>query len=133
MLDRKFKFCSGEVESRLFISYCTSLYCCSLWCCFSPKTLLKLKVTHNNTLRQFYKLQGGLGTSISHGFVAMDIPNLDVIRRRLVYSLYSRVFSSHNGIATSIVNSMYFCESVMFKEWLKVLFKMGFVLLSLLF
>ena len=122
MLDRKFKFCSGEVKRRLFISYCTSLYCCSLWCCFNPKTLLKLKVAHNNILRQFYKLQGGPGTSISHHFVTMDIPNLDVIRRRLVYSLYSRAFSSPNGIVTSIVNSMYFRESVMFKEWLKVLF-----------
>ena len=88
MLDRKFKFCSGEVKRRLFISYCRSLYCCSLWCCFSPKTLLKLKVAHNNILSQFYKLQGGPGPSISHHFVVMDIPNLDIIRR-LVYSLYS--------------------------------------------
>ena len=121
MLDRKFKFCSGEVKRRLFISCCTSLYCCSLWCCFNPNSLLKLKVAHNNILRQFYKLQGGPGTSISHHFVTMDIPNLDVIRR-LVYSLYSRVFSSPNIIVTSIVNSMYFRESIMFNEWLKVLF-----------
>ena len=89
MLDRKFKFCSGEVKRRPFTSYCRSLYCCLLWCCFSPKTLLKLKVAHNNILSQFYKLQEGPGTSISHHFVVMDIPNLDIIRRRLVYSLYS--------------------------------------------
>ena len=69
MLDRNFKFCSDEVKRRLFISYCTRLYCCSLWCCFSPKTLLKLKVAHNSILRQFYKLQGGPGTSISHHFL----------------------------------------------------------------
>ena len=72
MFDWKFKFCSGEVKRRLFITYFTSLYCCSLWCCFSPKTLLKLKVAHNNILRQFYKLQGGPSTSISHHIVTMD-------------------------------------------------------------
>ena len=111
-----------EVKRRLFISYCTSLYCCSLWSCFNPKTLLKLKVAHNNILRQFYKLRGGPGASISYHFVAIEIPNLDIIRRRLVCSLYLWVFSSQNCIVKSIVDSIYFSESVMFKEWQKVLF-----------
>ena len=62
-------------KRRLFISYCISLYCCSLWSSFSLKTLLQLKVAHNNILRQFYKLRGGPGTSISYHFVTMDIPN----------------------------------------------------------
>ena len=55
---------------------------------------------------------------ISLYFVAMDIPSLDISRRRLVCSLYSRVCCT----VTSIVDSIYFNESVIFKEWLNVLF-----------
>ena len=62
---------------------------------------------HNNILRLFYKLRGGPGTSTSHHFVTMDIPNLDIIRRRLVSILHSRVFSSHNCIVMSIVDSIF--------------------------
>ena len=91
-------------------------------CCFYSKTLIKLKVAHSNIIRQFYKLQGGQGTSISYHLVAMDIHKLEIIRRRLVCSLYSRVFSSQNCTVKSMVDAICFSKSVMFKEWLNVLF-----------
>ena len=55
-------------------------------------------------------------------FVLRNIPNFDVIRRKLVYSLLSRVSSSTNVLITAILDMIHFTESEMFKSWKNILF-----------
>ena len=49
--------------------------------------------------------------------------------RRQVNRLYSPVLSSQNYIVKTIVDSIYFTDSIKLKEWLKILFLNGLLFL----
>ncbi len=120
MLCRKFKGCNNDVKNRLFKAYCTTFYCASLWSIFKSKHLQRLQVAHNNIFRMLYDIQGR--GSISMQFVARNVPNTRVIRRKLIYSLYTRVLCSNNGIVNAISNNASFIFSSLFNEWKSMLF-----------
>ncbi len=120
MLNNKFRSCNEEVKIKLFTTYCTNLYCAALWCNFKQSLLSRVRVSHNNVFRAFFKLCRRC--SVSQEFVLRNIPNFDVIRRKLVYSLLSRVSSSTNVLITAILDMIHFTESEMFKSWKNILF-----------
>ena len=70
--------------------------------------------------RAFFKLCRRC--SVSQEFVLRNIPNIDVIRRKLVYSILSRVNSSNNVLIKTILDMSFFTDSEMFKTWMKIVF-----------
>ena len=58
-------------------------------------------------------------TSASRLFMEFNVPNLDVICRKLAFSLYKRTLQSDNTLVKGIVNSLYFVSSALFKQWTK--------------
>ena len=120
LLKRNFKHCTQDVKVRLFQSYCSSFYCCALWCNFNKSTYKKVKVCHNNIFRFVCKCDRR--DSISRQFVSFNVPNLDVIRRTIIYNLFKRVFASENELIVTIRNTVFFMSSELLGFWLSILF-----------
>ncbi|KAG0727338.1 hypothetical protein GWK47_034849 [Chionoecetes opilio] len=119
-LQRKFSYCSREVEMELFRSHCYSIYCKSLWSRFKVATLNRLKLCHNDILKRY--LGRPRWSSSSLAFARSGVNNLDVIRRHAVFNLRSRVELSANSIITSIrQSSAYVCGPIQ-QRWLGLLF-----------
>ena len=112
---RLFKHCTNNVKIQLFTSFCTSLYCASLWANFKMNTLKKIKVAHNSIFRIL--LNEDRFTSASGLFVKHNVPNMDVLVRKLTFSLYTRVLHSDNPLINGITNSMYFQSSMIYNQW----------------
>ncbi len=83
-------------------------------------TYKSVKVCHNNVFRFVCKCDRR--DSISRQFVYFNVPNLDVIRRRLVYGLLKRVFASENELVITIRNSVFFIGSELLRVWTSVLY-----------
>jgi len=120
MLNRNFMMCNEEVKRHLFLTYCTSFYCCSLWSNFRQDILQKLHVAHNNIFRLLFKLPRR--GSISHSFMIKDIPNMIVIRRKSIFSLYTRIYKSDNILVSTVRDSVHFNFSNVFDIWKRILF-----------
>ena len=99
----RFKVCSDATKRKLFKAYCSSIYGCSLWCNFNVGSWRKVKVSHNDIFRAL------MGTpryeSASQLFVQHDVPNLDVVVRKTMYSLMTRLESSENSLIRAVLNS----------------------------
>ena len=119
MIRRKFNECTEEVKVQLFRSYCSSFYCCSVWDLYKQESIRRIKVCHNNVLRFLIKARAG--DSISHHFVSRNLPNFDVLRRKLVYSMFKRVQDSNNILISTIVESDVFVYSRMCNKWIALL------------
>ena len=117
---RKFKKCTQDVKKQLFLSYCNSFYCCSIWSNFKKSSLKRLHVAHNNIFRVLFNVQRDL--SVSQCFVTHNVPNFLVIRRKLVFSMYKRVFSSPNELVSTISQMVHFQNSQLYNQWNTVLY-----------
>ena len=118
---RKFRHCTKEVKISLFLAYCTSFYCGSLWSNFKRSSFKSIQVAHNT---MFKMLMGAdRRSSASGSFATHNVPNLLVIQRKMVFSLYSRVLSSQNMLVFIIVNSINFNSSNIYTKWRTILFK----------
>ena len=120
MLIRNFRHCSTEVKVKLFTAYCNSFYCCSLWNALKTASFKRLIVGHNRVFRSLLNVRRPY--SASHLFVIHGVPNMLVLRRKLVFSLYNRVLSCHNALVLNLVSSLYFNNSSLYKYWTSVLF-----------
>ena len=56
-------------------------------------------------------------TSASGLFVKHNVPNMDVLVRRLAFSLYKRVLQSDYPLLNRTTNSMYFQSSMIYNQW----------------
>ena len=120
MLVRKFKHCTTEVKVKPFLAFCISFYCCALWSNFKETSLSQLHVAHNT---MFKILMGAEKRSSASGlFVSFNVPNFKIIQRKMVFSLYTRVLSSQNLLVSTLVNSVHFSQSFLYKKWTKCLF-----------
>ena len=54
MLLRNFRYCTNDVKSTLFKSFCASMYCCSLWFNSTSSTIKKLKKLVTTVLSATY-------------------------------------------------------------------------------
>ena len=120
MLKRHFIDCDIPVKLQLFNSYCSSFYCCSLWCNFKNTSLQRMKISHNNAFRFFLGIPRS--TSVSQEFLKNGLSNFNVLRRKSVFSLLKRVLASHNSLIVTIVTSIYFLHSTLFKQWKLLLY-----------
>ncbi len=120
MCIRKFRSCTDDVKKKLFMAYCASFYCCSLWCVFKQETTNRLHVAHNNIFRMMFNLPRRC--SVSQNFMMKGIPNMIIIRRKLIFSFYNRILKSDNSLVSAIRDSVYFSFSPLVSFWMQTLF-----------
>ena len=109
----KFRKCSLGVKTRLFKAYCCSFYGATLWSSYRTLVRRKSIVSFKQVFRSLFKCQR---EKTSELMVALNIDTHNVILRKLVFSFKSRLFSSENVILTTIVNSLFFNSSSIYKE-----------------
>lgn len=102
MLIRNFKHCTENVKVMLFKTYCSSLYCCPLWSKYRKATIKKLHVACNKMFKCFMNVPRDFSASLL--FVSCNVENFTVLRRKLVYNLYRRVYSSSNTLVSNFSN-----------------------------
>ena len=120
MLIRKFKFCTEEVKIKLFKAYCNSFYCSQLWCKYKKESIRKLTTAYKRIYRNFIGLN--YDTSISYHFVCNNVDAVDVVMRKLIFSLRSRVLESDNDLVSSIISSPFMYDLSLTKAWHERLF-----------
>ena len=119
VLIKHFNFCSDDVKSLLFKTFCSSLYCCHLWCKCSTESRRRIKVAHNRVFRVLMKLEHRV--SMSHTFLLYNIMHSDVIIRNAMNGFVSRINASDNVLIFTIINSTYYIYSKMYQHWYSAL------------
>ena len=74
----------------------------------------------HNIFRLLFKLPRR--GSISHSFMIKDIPNMIVVRRKSIFSLYTRIYKSDNILVSTVRDSVHFNFSNVFDIWKRILF-----------
>ena len=116
MLIRNFKHCTNDVKIKLYRTFCSSIYCCPLWYNFKESSFRKIHVATNKVFKSLMQMPRDY--SASHLFVSTGVDNFSVLRRKLVYSLKTRVLNSLNLLVINISAS----TSFMHRYWKTVLY-----------
>ena len=120
ILIKRFKNCSDDVKIKLFKSYCTSFYCAQLWSRFKQESFRKLVTAYKRVYRNLMKLN--YDTSITNHLVLNNADPVDVILRKLIFSMRSRLLNSTNILVNGIVSSMFYLDCSITKVWHERLF-----------
>ena len=120
VLISKFRKCDHNVKVKLFKTYCTSLYGCNLWANYHKSVYCKLRNAYAMLFKNFFSAEKS--TDYSMAMVQAGIDTIDVIIRKVSGSLFNIVCNSNNKLISTIVNSLYFCDSALYKKWLKNVF-----------
>ena len=110
---RNFNKCDAEVKALLFRSFCTSFYCMSLMLLYDLRSLNKLRVCYNNSLRMM--MGAPRHCSASALFVRHSLPSFQELRRKAGYGLLQRLRASSNIIIDNIITSWQFKQSTWYK------------------
>ena len=116
----RFRKCDLNVKIKLFKTYCNSLYGSNLWIKYHKHVMGKLKYAYGNLFSTLFNIQDKETTvnrMIVHG-----IDPIEVILRKVAFSLFSRVYDSQNTVIISIIQSLFFCDSAIYGVWQKILF-----------
>ena len=116
---RKFNFCTVEVKTFLFKSYCYSLYTCSVWSSFNKKSLYKLKVAYNNIMRMLSGVPRW--ESIRGNFVRAGIFSFDELLRMKSFSLMERIRVCPNELVRKVVDNDRYSRSRQKIHWDRIL------------
>ena len=119
-LIRNFKHCTKEVKVSLFKTYCSSIFCCSLWSKYTNCQLNSVCVALNKVFKCFMGKRRDYSASML--FVENCVNNVNVIRRKMIYSIKSRIEASSNFLIRSIVNSYYYTFSTLYEKWQSLLY-----------
>ena len=114
-LVRKFHMCSDDVKVKLFRAYCTPMYTSQLWFHYKQKSMNKLIVAYNNSLRILLKLPWDC--SASKMFADRALPGAKAILRNLIYKFMKRIEISENTLVKCILNSDLILISRLRKHW----------------
>lgn len=117
---RNFSKCNTEVKKMLFQSFCTGFYCASLVVKAKQRTLSKLRVCYNDSLRRLMGIPRY--SSASALFLEHSLPSFPEIRRKNITSYLQRCKNSENEIVTKIADSVHLHNSVIFKHWRKLIY-----------
>ena len=91
VLVKHFSFCSDDVKSILFKTFCSSFYCCHLWSNGAVESRRRLKVAHNRVFRVLMKLEHRI--SMSHTFLVYNVMHSNIIMRNSMYGFIQRIDS----------------------------------------
>ena len=110
----RFKVCSDLTKTKLFKAYCTNIYGCSLWSTYNVGTWRKVKVSHNDIFRTLMGVPRY--ESATQLFAQHNVPNLDVLVRKTMYSLMTRLERSKNPLIQAVINSEVRIHSVIWRR-----------------
>ena len=130
LLIKNFRHGTEEVKLKLFRVYCSSFYGCNLCANFIDTCHRKLIVAYKQIFRNVMKCQR-LGTTAQ--MLAWSIDPFAVINRKLVFGLRKQVLLCDNFIVQTIVSSLHFYSSSLYKEWKRVLFLLRLLFFQIMF
>ena len=98
-----FIHCSADVKIALFKTFCSNIYCCALWYNFKNCSEKKIHVACNKVFKALMKVARDLCASTL--FAVCNVRNFPVLRRKLVFSLRSRVYASPNALVNNFLST----------------------------
>ena len=119
-LIQRFRNCTESVKVKLFKSYCCNMYGIQLWAQFSPQVLSKLRVAYNNIFRSLLRIDRK--SSVSAAFIDKNINHFNVVYRKAIYSLESRLLASKNVLVQIIRSSPLFIYGTLNTKWFHYLY-----------
>ena len=96
------------------------VYCSILWGTCLSRTMNRLKVAYNDSLRMVLRIQRYC--SASEMFAYTNVPSCQCVIRLNIYSFMKRIQSMENEIVRSIVNSDLIFSSLLWLNWRQRLF-----------
>ena len=120
ILLRNFNFCEKGTKIQLFKSYCSSFYGSTLWYNYSQEKIRRLKVCHNDILRQLIGVPRC--ASASHQFVSNNLRSFNVLRRFNIFSFRERVEQSSCVLLEILTESDAFLSFKLHEEWRNILY-----------
>ena len=101
-------------KSQLFKSYCSSFYCTTVWSDINPTALQKLNIAYKHIFRYLFFIKIGSVT----GIMLQNTCNpLVVILCKLINGFGTRLINSGNSLVHAIVNSMFYLNSAITRQW----------------
>ena len=122
MLRRKFYFCSDQVKSKVFSSYCNNIYMCSLWVSYRKRCMRQFIVSYNNSFRILRSLP--MRCSASAMFASSNVDSCQAGIRQSIYSLRCRLDVSFILITHSVINSDVHVASKLNSRWIATLYNL---------
>ena len=119
MLRRNFFYCSNDVKTLLFKTYCTCLYTVHLWITYSVQVMSKFIVCYNNAFR--WLMGYAKFCSASSMFVENRVPSFGELRRRLVFKFMQRLAQSSNDLVTHLLRCDTQWCSPFWRKWYSLL------------
>ena len=120
IISRKFANCSINVKLVVFKTYCSCLYTVQLWGTCLSRTMNRLKVAYNDSLRMVLGIPRYC--SASEMFAYTNVPSCQCVIRLNIYSFMRRIQCTNNIIVRSIVNSDLIFSSLLWRNWRQRLF-----------
>ena len=119
-----FKHCSPPVKTLLFKTYCTGMYGSQLWCDFNVTSLGRLKVAYNSIFRYLMNLDRR--TSVSGAMIKVGVSPFNVTMRKYMANFNLRVYKSDNEIVNTLIESVHFNYSNLFRRWCSNLYNLKY-------
>ena len=119
-LIKHFKYCSEDIKSLLFKTYCSSFYCCHLWSNCSADSRNRMKVAHNRIFRVLMNLEHRV--SMSHNFILYNVHHSNVIARNSINGFMDRICMSSNSLLVTILESNFYNDCLMLKHWCNTIY-----------
>ena len=120
IISRKFANCSINVKLVVFKTYCSCLYTSQLWGTCLSRTVNRLKVAYNDSLRMVLGIPRYC--SASEMFAYTNVPSCQCVIRLNIYSFMKRIQCMNNEIVHSIVHSDLIFSSLLWLNWRRRLF-----------
>ncbi len=117
----KFKLCSPIVKTQLFRAYCSHFYCSTTWANYRNPIMNKLSVAYKTVFRNFFNVSTGT-CSTTQKMLLYNCDPMPVILRKLLFSFRKRLLCSRNNVLQAILQSSFYHDCSMTKEWSKLLF-----------
>ena len=116
------EICKLQHKRKLvvFKTYCSCLYTSQLWRTCLSRTMNRLKVAYNDSLRMVLGIPRYC--SASEMFAYTDVPSCQCVIRLNIYSFMKRIQCMNNEIVHSIVHSDLIFSSLLWLNWRRRLF-----------
>ena len=93
-----FKYCTEDVKTLLFKSYCTNLYCSHLWSVFTKRCLGNLTTAYNQMFRMLLAIRRGPDHSTSHAMTTLNVDTCAVTLRKKLLRFKNRISRTNHPI-----------------------------------
>ena len=115
VLIKNVKYCTGEIKSLLFKTYCIGFYCNSVWSTYKSKSYNKVKVACTNICRVF--MGHGRQESISKKMIDMFIDRFKVVIRKYIVEFMKILDCCESAIVNTLYKWLDFTNCKLYKVW----------------